>query len=603
MCWALLLRKECETMQSSIELRNKLKSIDHRGYPAYKELRGQYDFRDYVLSIDHVQGDPFAAPSRLSVWVKGEKAGFPAAFYDTHAKRVTLQDHLTRLFGREIMGGSFQAKGSGKSGLLSVSRCGQQVLERTAVKVKTGSSAGSVRSIPAGGSQNSSAGTAGRGDITLRFEAGFPANGRTINARELEKMLFDILPECVRGSLYYAKIDQNKLKQAICLCEDQEYIREKLPELSLCAFVADGAILPRESGVSEKPMKGAVAFKTPESLKVTLELPNKGKVTGMGIPKGVTLFVGGGYHGKSTILQALQNGVYNHIAGDGRELVITDNTALKLRAEDGRSIANVDISPFIKDLPNKRDTTHFSTEDASGSTSQAANLMEGIEAGSKLFLIDEDTSATNFMIRDQLMQEVISAGEEPITPFICRVNSLYRDLDISSIIVAGSSGAYFHVADTVIQMKEYVPYDITEKAKAAAQGYPPMNGDEDKFPAYLDKRCPQPDMGLKKDDRIKIKTMGTSELMLSRENVELRYLEQLKDQEQTAALAWILKFAELKMMDGRKSLQQISELLEKQVDKDGLESLFERGDVSSSLARPRRQEILACINRYRKLRF
>ncbi len=605
-------------MQSAIELRNKLKSIDHRGYPAYKELRGQYDFKDYTLSIDHVQGDPFAAPSRLSVWVKGEKAGFPSDFYDTHAKRVTLQDHLTRLFGREVSGGSFQAKGSGKSGLLSVSRCGQQVLERTALKVNVGSigssspaqgrvarNGTSLSDIDGSNAMqgNAAKGKAIGGDITLRFEAGFPANGRTINARELEKMLFDILPECVRKSLYYARIDKTKLKQAICLCEDQEFIREKLPELSLCAFVADGSILPRESGVSEKPMKGAVPFRTPDSLKVTLKLPNRGEVSGMGIKKGVTLFVGGGYHGKSTILQALQNGVYNHISGDGRELVITDRTAVKLRAEDGRSIANVDISPFIRNLPSKRDTAHFSTEDASGSTSQAANLMEGVEAGSSLFLIDEDTSATNFMIRDQLMQEVISAGEEPITPFICRVNSLYRDLDISSIIVAGSSGSYFHVADTVIQMKEYVPYDITEKAKKAAKGYPAMSGDEDKFPSYLDKRCPKPDMGLKKDDRIKIKTMGTSELMLSRENVELRYLEQLKDQEQTAALAWILKFAQLKMMDGKKNLMQISELLEKQIDKNGLESLFERGDISSSLARPRKQEILACINRYRRLLF
>lgn len=594
-------------MQSAIDLRNKLKSIDHRGYPAYKDLRGQYDFKDYVLSIDHVQGDPFAAPSRLSVRVKGEKAGLPSAFYDTHAKRVTLQDHLTRLFGREVSGGSFQAKGSGKSGLLSVSRCGQQVLERTALRVNTGSGAGSSATVGNAARGNSEQGSTVQsstaGGITLRFEAGFPANGRTINARELEKMLFDILPECVRRSLYYARIDKIKLKQAICLCEDQEFIRKKLPELSLCAFVADGSVLPRESGVSEKPMKGAVPFKTPDSLKVTLDLPNKGMVSGMGIPKGVTLFVGGGYHGKSTILQALQNGVYNHIAGDGRELVITDKTAVKLRAEDGRSIVNVDISPFIRNLPSKRDTAHFSTEDASGSTSQAANLMEGVEAGSSLFLIDEDTSATNFMIRDQLMQEVISAGEEPITPFICRVTSLCRDLDISSIIVAGSSGSYFHVADTVIQMKEYIPYDITKRAKEAAKGYPAMSGDEDRFPAYLDKRCPQPDMGLRKDDRIKIKTMGTSELMLSRENVELRYLEQLKDQEQTAALAWILKFAELKMMDGRKNLKQISELLEKQMDRDGLESLFERGDISSSLARPRKQEILACINRYRRLRF
>lgn len=574
---AFLHRRECK-MQSAIELRNKLKSIDHKGYPAYKELRGQYDFQDYILSIDHVQGDPFASPSRLSVHVRAQKAGFPAELYDSFEKRVTLQDHLTRLFAARISGGSFQAKGSGKSGLLTVSRCGQQVLERTAMRIKTG-------------------------DLILRFEAGFPANGRTINARELEKMLFTILPDCVRSSLFYARIDRQKADQAIRLCEDQQYIRQRLPEMGLCAFIADGSILPRESGVSEKPMKGAVPFRSPESLKVAMKLPNKGEISGMGIPKGVTLFVGGGYHGKSTILQALQNGVYNHISGDGREFVITDSSAWKLRAEDGRSISGVDISPFIKDLPNGKDTVHFSTEDASGSTSQAANLMESIESGSNLLLIDEDTSATNFMIRDQLMAQVITPGEEPITPFISRVKSLYRDRGVSSVIVAGSSGSYFHVADTIIQMKEYIPVDITLKAKEAASAYPVMGGEEEAFPVYQDKRCPIPDMMLKKEERIKIKTMGTGEILLARESVELRYLEQLKDTEQTAALAYLLKYVQLKLLDGRKDLKQIGDLLEQQLDRDGLESLFEHGDVPAALARPRKQEILACVDRYRKLRF
>lgn len=568
-------------MNTATELRNKLRSIDHKGYPAYKDLKGQYNFGDYVLSIDHVQGDPFASPSRLSVRVEKAKAGFPAAYYDTKAKRITLQDHLTRLFGRQVAGGSFQAKGSGKSGLLSVSRCGQQVLERTAMRVKDG-------------------------DLILRFEAGFPANGRTINARELEKMLFDILPDCVRRSLYYGKIDKEKLRQAICLCEDQQYIRQCLTERKLCAFIADGSVLPRESGVSERPMKNGVPFRSPESLRITLDLPNKGAVSGMGIPQGITLFVGGGYHGKSTILQALQNGVYDHIAGDGRELVITDASAFKLRAEDGRSVTGVDISHFIKNLPNRKDTVHFSTEDASGSTSQAANLMEALESGSSLILIDEDTSATNFMVRDRLMAQVITPGEEPITPFISRVRGMYEDLGVSSVIVAGSSGAFFHMADTIIQMKEYVPIDITQKAKEAAAACEDRGAedadDARKFPSFNRKRCPGPDMALRKEDRIKMKAMGTSEISICKENVELRYLEQLKDQEQSMALAYLLKYAQLKMMDGRKDLRQIGDLLEEQLDGSGLESLFERGDVSSQLARPRKQEILACINRYRKLK-
>lgn len=564
-------------MRTASELREQLKRIDHRSYPAYKELRGQYEFGDYILSIDHVQGDPFAAPSRLSVLVSGSRAGFPAELFDTMPKRITLQDQLARAFGRAIQKGSFQAKGSGKSGLLSVSRCGQQVLERTALRI------------------------AGDGAITLRFEAGFPASGRTIQAGELGKMLFTILPEGVRSSLFYERADREKLKRAVRLCENQQFIREKLEELSLCAFVADGSILPRESGVSERPMKGAVPFQSPETLRITLALPDGSKISGMGIPKGITLFVGGGYHGKSTILQALQNGVYNHIEGDGREYVITDDTAFKLRAEDGRSISGVDISPFIKNLPNGKDTVHFSTEDASGSTSQAANLMEAAESGSRLLLIDEDTSATNFMIRDQLMSQVITPFEEPITPFISRVRSLYTDLGISTVIVAGSSGSYFHVADRVIQMKEYVPYDITRKAKQAAEAFPSMTGEKEPFPSFTKRRVPKPDPAIQKEDRVKLKAMGTSELMLSRECVELRYLEQLKDQEQTLALAYLLRYVEKKLFDGKKSLEEIGMLLEKQLREQGMESLFERGETIASLARPRKQEIMACINRYRRL--
>ena len=501
-------------MKSSEDLRARLRAIDHRGYPAYKDLKGQYDFGDYVLSIDHVQGDPFAAPSRLSVHVNGRRAGFPAEYYDSREKRITLQDHLTRLFGAQLARGSKKAGGSGKSGLLAASRCGQEVLERTACRVEAG-------------------------NVVLRFEAGFPARGRTIDARELEKMLFDILPGCVLSSLYYRRISQEKLRAAIELCEDQQYIRETLPELGLCAFIADGSILPRESGVSDRPMEGAVPFRSPESLRVTLTLPHRGQVSGMGIPKGITLFVGGGYHGKSTVLQALQNAVYNHIGGDGRELVIADASAWKLRSEDGRSICGTDISPFIRQLPGRKDTRHFSTEDASGSTSQAANLMESIEAGSRLLLIDEDTSATNFMIRDRLMQQVVAPAEEPIIPFIERVRSLYEDFGISSVIVAGSSGSYFHVADQIIQMKEYVPYDITEKAKKAAADFPVFSIPQGRFPEYSKKRCPRPNAALKKDDRLKLKAQGTSELSLNYDTVELRYLEQLRDSEQTMALAYL----------------------------------------------------------------
>jgi predicted ABC-class ATPase len=565
-------------MKKANDLRKMILSMDHRGYPAYKDLRGEYDFDSFTLSIDHVQGDPFASPSHLSVRVKGSDADFPAKYYDTTAKRITLQDHLTRLFGKTLTPFSFQAKGSGKSGLLSVSHCGQQVLERTACCLQKD------------------------GTVIVRFEAGFPANGRSVNASALVKMLFHFVPEAVEKSLYYKNISHGTLQKAIALCEDQQAIRQQLPELGLAAFIANGSVLPRESGISPRPMKGAIPFQSPESKQVTLSVPNRGTVTGMGISQGITLFVGGGYHGKSTLLQALEMGVYNHIAGDGREYVITGDSAWKLRAEDGRSIVHTDISPFINHLPNKKDTIHFSTEDASGSTSQAANLMEAVESGTTLLLIDEDTSATNFMVRDELMQQVICREEEPITPFIEHVRGLYQDLSISSVIVAGSSGAFFQIADTIIQMKEYIPYDITDTAKKAAAGYPPLSLQKH-FPPLSNHRSPKANQTLKKEQRLKMKTMGVHEILLAKDSIELRYLEQLIDNEQTNALAYVLKYMELHQMDGKKTIPELLDGIQQMMDTKGLESLFEREYIRSGLAMPRRQEIAACLNRYRKLYF
>lgn len=566
-------------MKSANELDRQLKAIDHRGYPAYKDLKGAYDFGDYVLSVDHVQGDPFAAPSRVSVQVPMVKAGFPAEYYEEKEKRITLQDWLTRQFGTRLKEGSFQAKGSGKSGLLAVSHCGQEVLERTACRVDDRA-------------------------VIMRFEVGFPANGRSVNAGELAKILFRILPDCVRKSLFYARVDKKALREAIELCEDQQAVRALLEQNGLCAFLADGSILPRQSGVSDKPFKDAVPFRSPDSLRVTFNLPHRGAVSGMGIRKGITLLVGGGYHGKSTVLQAIQDGVYNHIPGDGRELVITDESAVKLRAEDGRSISNVDISPFIRHLPNGKDTEHFYTEDASGSTSQAACLMEAVESGSRLLLMDEDTSATNFMIRDRLMQQVVSDGEEPITPFIERVNSLYDDLGVSTILVAGSCGSYFHVADTIIQMKEYVPMDITEKAKKAAQEFAVFETVRSVFPSCHGLGRAKQDRRLLGEERIKIKTFGKDEVSVSKNTVVLRGLEQLKDEEQTRALGYILKELLTSGFDGQNTMTEAVDALEKLLDERGLEMLFgARGEVAASLARPRKQEVIACVARYRGLKF
>ena len=568
-------------MKTKEDLRALLLSIDHKGYPAYKETKGKWSWGTYVLSIDHVQGDPFASPSGVSVIVSGKSAGFPAEYRAQPHRRIALQDHLLRLFADRLARRERSGAGSGKSGLVITSRPGQEILERTACRID-----------PSDGS------------VTLRFQVGFPANGRTINARELLRIFEQFLPECVENSLLCRNLNQNALKGVIELADDQFAIRRALEEKGLCAFIADGSVLPRQSGVSSLPMKGAVVFQSPDTMAVTLELPHRGSVRGMGIPKGITLIVGGGYHGKSTLLQALEMGVYDHIKGDGREYVITDSRAAKIRAEDGRSIVGTDISLFIRDLPNGKDTVHFSTEDASGSTSQAANVIEAIEAGASLLLIDEDTSATNFMVRDSLMASVVSPDKEPITPFISRIRDLYEQSGISTILVAGSSGAFFHVADTVVQMDRYIPYEITERAKAAA-GRDSAQQEVYRAECYkipAGSRISEQDRALVREQRIKLKTLSDDSFLIAHQEVDLRGLEQIADREQTAALAYILKYLQLHVLDGKKSLVQSVQELMVLMEKQGLEVLFDGAAAGNGLAGVRALEICGMLSRYRKLR-
>ena len=568
-------------MKTSAELRTALRDIDHRSYPAYKSLTGNWSFGQYILNIEHVQGDPFAAPSQLSVAVDARTAGFPSRYWSTAWTRTALEDYLLRRFGFQAGRFSRQAKGSGKSGVLDVTRPGQEVLERTDCQVRGGA-------------------------VTLRFEVGFPANGRTINARELERILFNFVPVCVEQGLLYANTPKGEAEQIIVLAEDQHFIRAELDGLGLAAFVADGSVLPRESGVSDRPMRDAVPFRSPEKMAVTLELPHRGHLRGMGVRRGITLIAGGGYHGKSTLLKALERGVYDHIAGDGREYVITDAASAKIRAEDGRKVTDTDISLFINHLPSGRDTTKFSTLDASGSTSQAANIAEALEAGSRVLLMDEDTSATNFMVRDELMQAGIARDQEPITPFLERARDLWQKAEVSLILVVGSCGAYFHIADQVIQMDAYHARDITAQAKAALAGrpVPALSAPGFHFPA--DKRIvdlsgsTQTRKNYRGDgyrqERLKVKRFGKTAFTVGDRELDLRYVEQLVDGGQTQALAYMVRYAR-EHLAGR-SVDEVAAVLLQLIEEKGLGAVCGGNVIPAGVTLPRVQEIFACFNRY-----
>jgi len=566
-------------MRAAKDLRDTFRRIDGGSYKAYKDIKGTYDFNDFTVTIDYVQGDPFASPSRVMARVPQSIAGFPRDTYRGKSREVGLRDFLTRRFDEACRKIPIGRRGSGKSGMISIDRPGQEILERTSMFINDQY-------------------------VEARFVVGLPAFGRRVAGRHATAMFLEELPEIVRSSMIYDNLRDGELYRHIEVNEDADFLRNNLRMMGLVAFVADGAILPRASGVDPRPLtRGKVIpFKSPDSMRVEVSLPNRGKISGMGISEGVTLIVGGGYHGKSTLLRALELGVYNHIPGDGREFVVTEPSAVKIRAEDGRRIEKVDISPFITNLPFGRDTKEFSTDDASGSTSQSANIIESLEVGTELLLIDEDTSATNFMIRDRRMQELVSKEKEPITPFVDKVGQMYKDLSVSTVLVIGGSGDYFEIADQVVCMIDYLPYDVTEKAKEIASRYRTERSHEggDSFGEITD-RIPlassfDPSKG-KRD--VKISSKGLHSIVFGTHHIDLGAVEQLVDISQTRAIGDAIHYA-TGIMDGSSTLREITDKVMEDIERKGLEILspWSAGDYAMF----RKQELAAAINRLRTLK-
>ncbi len=565
-------------MKNQETLKRALIALEGKSYGAYKEIKGSYKVKDYIIEVQHVQGDPFASPSKIRIFMDLQVAQIPSYLVNTKIKRIAVADFLTRFFEQNIKRLYDGVRGSGKSGVISIAHCSAQILERTAVIIN-------------------------EKQIEVRCEVGLPATGRRVLGKSAAYILCEALPNIVEASLYYKNIDNSKLQEQVELMEDQVFIREELIKKDLVAFVANGAVLPRKSGISEMPLKNGVPFKSPSSLEVEMNLPFRGKVKGLGIPKGITLIVGGGYHGKSTLLQAIEKGVYNHIPGDGRELVITRIDAMKIRAEDGRSAVNVNISPFINNLPNHKDTVRFTTENASGSTSQATNVMEALEAGSKVLLIDEDTSATNFMIRDGRMQKLVAKEKEPITPFIDKVEQLKNQKDVSTIMVVGGSGDYFDVADYVIMLDEYHLEDVTEKAKVIAKemGETRIRQADESF-GEITNRVPLKNSFPRGDRDSKIKTRSLDTITYGENTIDLSYVEQLVEYNQTNALAAILEYMVKNIIDNEITLVASVEKLYHKIEKEGITVLSNGSGYSGNLALPRTYEVCSMLNRYRNLK-
>lgn len=448
--------------------------------------------------------------------------------------------------------------------------------------------------------------------IELRLLLALPARGRTIEGHRAAEIVGCGLIPAVEKALFHSALDQDLLWAHIQSVEDQEFCRNQLSKMGLVGFVGNDSVLPRKSGVDGRPMTAKddpnlVAFKSPRSLQVKMKLPHRGMITGMGIKKGITLIIGGGFHGKSTLLQALQVGVYNKVPGDGREFVVFDPSGVKVRAEDGRFIAGTDISPFINNLPFDKDTRCFHTKDASGSTSQAANIVESLEVGATSLLVDEDTCATNFMIRDARMQALVAPDNEPITAFIQKVRPLFQERGVSTVMVIGGTGDFFEVATTVIQMERYMPKDVTDHAKQVSEEMPSTTGiaTKDKHFGATKPRVPKSE-GIAADGKVSAKSLRC--ISYGETEVELTNVEQLVEISQAKAIADCLqKLGDPGEVDGRATFREVVErLISKLVvnpdGSNGLDKLSRWGNVNGFYALPRKFEIAAALGRLRTIK-
>jgi len=543
-------------MRTADDLRHALDRIDGRPYPAYRDLQGSWALGDGLeLCIDHVQGDPFASPTRVRLFVPTEHAG-----PHDRTTRLALEDVLLRRFGRTLRGSK---RGSGKSGALQVYRPGPEITERSALRLHPD------------------------GVAEVRMAVGLPARGRRVLGREAWPLFTEDLPQAARA----VDCSPDDVVGHVHSVTIQQQLRDQLDTHGLVAFLADGSVLPRRSGIDPSPLPDAVPLEAPEALSVTLATDD-GPIRGLGIRRGVTLIVGGGYHGKSTLLQAIQQGHLDHVPGDGRERVVAVPDAVKVRAEDGRSVRGVDISPWLSELPHGRGTRPFDTDDASGSTSQAAALAEALEAGAKALLLDEDTSATNLLVRDARMRELVPREREPITPFVERVRQLV-DRGVSTIMVVGGVGDYLAVADVVIAMDRYVPTDVTPRAKELAGPVPDAPGP---FPEPLPRVVVG---GLRAG---KIRARDTRAVRYGDGEIELSAVEQVLDASHAWTLGQAVRFIGEELAGNGRTLPQVLSALDAILDDEGVEVLSPFDEPAGDLIRPRRFEVAAAVNRVRTLR-
>ena len=574
-------------------LKAQIDSLKDQPYQAIQKINGVFQFPQYDFYFIRIQGSPGANPASIAAINCSIAASeIPQSFFQSSCNRLALADFLIRRFNLAIAQFAKQNRGREGSGSFYTIELSQKMLERDSVLFS-------------------------EKDIELRFIFSLPGkkSGRgQFDAEQAWIMFEQELQNIVEYSLFYKNYDKaarQLLEKYSEIQNTRQQIKNFLAEKGCCVFINNGACLPRQSGVDDKPSSKdkTTRFQSPLSLQVNIPLADNKSIQGMVIREGVTCITGGGYHGKSTLLQAIQAGVYAHIPGDGREYIVTRDDAFFVSAEAGRSIKNVDISPFIGLLPNGISTQSFTTDNASGSTSQAANIVEAVQSGSGLLLFDEDSSACNFLIRDDLIKKVLGATADPIKPLYSSLRSFWQQKGISMIFVVGGLGAFLQKADLCLLMENYQCKDITVKVRkklgkiiededTALSFFADRKLSADNFdPVYINQRLQK-----KIVERIKPLRNAPRQLEYGMDLINLEALPQIAESAQVLSVGYCL----LKIraaMQTHESPEEISYCLDwlyQKLEKQGLS--FLQPDYPGMLSMPRKYEVTAAINRIRSLK-
>jgi len=559
------------------DLVGHLHALDGRSYAAYKAIVGRYRApAGWFLHIDRVQADPYAPPTRIHVDVPTDLHGLElldeADLLADVDRRLAVGDFLTRELHAGFRGTA-----------LSIASPGQEILQRSSIIVRPDEKKEGPGWV-----------------LEIRARLALPAQGRSIQGHEASRIVGRDLVRELEEAMDLTGERGDRLVRHIATLEDHRALTATVARNGWVSFLADGSVLPRRSGVSDEPLDGGVPLEAPDSMAATVELPHAGTVRGIVVEAGVNVIVGGGYHGKSTLLSAIERGVYPHVPGDGREFVATVPDAVKVRAADGRAVTGVDLTPFISHLPAGRDTASFTTRNASGSTSQAASIIEAVEAGSTALLLDEDTSATNLLIRDSRMRELVAAEREPITPLVDRITALFRRRGVSTVMVMGGSGDYLDVADRVLLMDAYHLRDVTEQARRVVADQPRPVTELEDF-AEPRRRVPEPAPPRTRRGPVRTRAQGTSTLVLDREDIDISDVGGVTDPGQAEAIAYALRALLEQRFDGVSPLRECLDDLEALLDDEGLDALTDERERPAFLVRPRMVDVGAAVSRYRKL--